>query len=41
MKKYLALILAALMCVTALVACTPAADAGNASDANLEDNTLV
>ena len=34
MKKFLALILAALMCAAALVACTPAD--GNASDASLE-----
>lgn len=35
MKKFLALILAALMCLTVFVACTPAAPADNASDANL------
>ncbi len=40
MKKFLALILAALMCVTLLVACTPA-EVDVASDANLEDNTAV
>ena len=38
MKKFLALILAALMCLTVFVACTPAAPADNASDANLNAN---
>lgn len=43
MKKFLALILAALMCLTVFVACGPAAvDVDeNASDANLEDNAVV
>ena len=41
MKKFLALILAALMCLTVFVACTPAETSGDASDANLEAETLV
>ena len=41
MKKYLSLILAALMCMTMFVACAPAAVDENASGANLEDNATV
>ena len=41
MKKFLAIILAALMCMTMFVACAPTEVDENASGANLEDNTLV